>query len=577
MSKQLILRNMHIKVHSMKSEAIHLILTGIGDEIYSIVDAYTTAKEMWTTIERLQQSESLNKQDVKTNFFWEFVPNEVNEIHAKKLAKNANPLALVTTAQHYPEYHNQALKPHKYIAYSSKQTTTSKSHASTRHKCKKIDKLVTPPSESASDEDSDLEHARRDKQLQKDLALVANYIKNICSKPTNNNLKTSSNTRNKNINTTLRSKNDINTRQFVNQRTMSAVGAIETIGNQAEKGVPLSAEQEDWLDDTDEDLDEQELEAYYILMAKIQEVPSAESGPTYDVEPIEKVHTDNEVNVFANDQEHTDQPINMNDTPLMETLDSNTTLDSSDVCNNDFEDDQNADNQEDRRVALANLIANLKLDTDENKKIQKQLKRVNASLTHELNKCKSALAESNDIRDRCRKKIKESERLKIELSKQKDNVCKEIYIELLRSFAILEKHSISLEIALHDYLKAQLQDRDVAITELKKLIEKSKGKSVETKFDKPPVIRQTNAIKVLKPSVLGKPTPFSDSLEKRNFSKPRSVTKTNVNKGLSKPVTPQMVLQTQTRTQVETNKNVINPGMYRLDTMPTQPLMSQLP
>ncbi|GKD25507.1 hypothetical protein Tco_1231721 [Tanacetum coccineum] len=30
------------------------------------------AKEMWTAIERLQQGESLNVQDVKTNLFWEF-------------------------------------------------------------------------------------------------------------------------------------------------------------------------------------------------------------------------------------------------------------------------------------------------------------------------------------------------------------------------------------------------------------------------------------------------------------------------------------------------------------------------
>ncbi|GJZ31694.1 hypothetical protein Tco_0576741 [Tanacetum coccineum] len=51
-----------------KAEAIHMILSGIGGEIYSTVDACKIAKEMWTTIERLQQGESLNKQDVKTNF-----------------------------------------------------------------------------------------------------------------------------------------------------------------------------------------------------------------------------------------------------------------------------------------------------------------------------------------------------------------------------------------------------------------------------------------------------------------------------------------------------------------------------
>nr|GFB46994.1 hypothetical protein [Tanacetum cinerariifolium] len=53
-------------------EAIHMILSGIGDDIYSTDDACTTAKEMWIAIKRLQQRESLNKQDVKTNLVWEF-------------------------------------------------------------------------------------------------------------------------------------------------------------------------------------------------------------------------------------------------------------------------------------------------------------------------------------------------------------------------------------------------------------------------------------------------------------------------------------------------------------------------
>ncbi|GJV18116.1 hypothetical protein Tco_1363439, partial [Tanacetum coccineum] len=34
--------------------------------------AATEANEMWIAIERLQQGESLNVQDVKTNLFWEF-------------------------------------------------------------------------------------------------------------------------------------------------------------------------------------------------------------------------------------------------------------------------------------------------------------------------------------------------------------------------------------------------------------------------------------------------------------------------------------------------------------------------
>ncbi|GJW08686.1 hypothetical protein Tco_1571109 [Tanacetum coccineum] len=132
-------------------------------------------------------------------------------------------------------------------------------------------------------------------------------------------------------------------------------------------------------------------------------------------------------------------------------------------------------------------------------------------------------------------KVKECECLAQKLSKQTESVSKEVYTELLRSFAKLEKHSISLELALQQCqeqmkndtvckekasnvfqkereqyfeiqdLKAQLQDKNIAISELKKLIEKCKGKSVETKFDKPSVVRQPNAQRIPKPSVLGKP------------------------------------------------------------------------
>ncbi|GJV54614.1 retrovirus-related pol polyprotein from transposon TNT 1-94 [Tanacetum coccineum] len=46
-------------------------------------------------------------------------------------------------------------------------------------------------------------------------------------------------------------------------------------------------EQSDWLADTDEEVDEQELEAHYSYMTKIQEVPNADSGT--NAEPLEQV------------------------------------------------------------------------------------------------------------------------------------------------------------------------------------------------------------------------------------------------------------------------------------------------
>ncbi|GJR83517.1 hypothetical protein Tco_0154302 [Tanacetum coccineum] len=159
-------------------------------------------------------------------------------------------------------------------------------------------------------------------------------------------------------------------------------------------------------------------------------------------------------------------------------------------------------------------------------------------------------------------KVKECECLAQKLSKQTESVNKEVHNKLLKSFAKLENHSISLELALqqckeqmknnsvckengsnvfrkereqyHEIqdLKAQMQDKNIAISELKKLIEKCKGKSVETQFDKPSVVRQPNAQRIPKPSVLGKPTPFSNSPEMRSFQTKQSVNKTNVSDGM---------------------------------------------
>nr|GEZ43063.1 hypothetical protein [Tanacetum cinerariifolium] len=101
-------------------------------------------------------------------------------------------------------------------------------------------------------------------------------------------------------------------------------------------------------------------------------------------------------------------------------------------------------------------------------------------------------------------KVKECDCLAQKLLKQTESVSKEVHTELLQCFSKVEKHSISLEIALQkckeqvkndkvwneqasnvfrkereEYikiqdLKAQLQDKNIAISELKKLIEKAK-------------------------------------------------------------------------------------------------------
>ncbi|GJY11550.1 retrovirus-related pol polyprotein from transposon TNT 1-94 [Tanacetum coccineum] len=124
-------------------------------------------------------------------------------------------------------------------------------------------------------------------------------------------------------------------------------------------------------------------------------------------------------------------------------------------------------------------------------------------------------------------------------------------------------------------LKAQMQDKNMVINELKKLILVTKGKSVETQFDKPSVVRQPNAQRIPKPSVLGKPTPFSNSPEMRSFQTKQSVNKTNVSDGLFKPVTQQSL--PQNRNQAIRNTNVLKPGMFRIASTTAQNRTPQLP
>nr|GEZ16817.1 integrase, catalytic region, zinc finger, CCHC-type, peptidase aspartic, catalytic [Tanacetum cinerariifolium] len=851
---------------------------------------------MWEAIERLKQGESLNIQDVKTNLFWEFdkftshdgetmesyytrfyklinkmirnnlivttmqvniqflqqlqpkwsrfvtivkqqhklddvlyhkpfnilkqYQNEVNELRAERLVRNVNPLALVATAQANQDPYYQSSRSHKSHAPSSKPSIPTRSHTTTRHKGKEISKPITPPSETASEEDNDPEQAQKDKDMQKNLALIAKYFKKIY-KPTYNNLRTISNSKNKNVDTTPRFKNDNQSRHAL------TAGNLEILLRNAESRKGLKTPY------TNEEVDEQELEAHYSYMAKIQEVPTADSGT--DSEPVEQVQNDAGYNVFANDVQHSEQSESVSNTCLLETDDSNVIPDSPNMCEDAIQNDQNDVESHDEHVALANLIANLKLDVDENKKIQKQLNKANTTLAQELKECKAILAktskslgESISVRDSClvalqtkhtefkkykafndrtveydklkcklnealgqlaqkdtiikeglktkayelsvvkekhdglmkqslltkshyeglvkqktkeyeiqlthaneirrkmwRKcfvkskpniyknvgflpvsksisksqqaynvmtnninhfkeivdnawikhskdqfcaptaqdmeiliqtclmplaiktqndsfkfvhelkqvmhvdlkyveslekeidelesdkaefsymydvilqecvsndvkcsnfqslsdldalaelqcmylhKVKECDCLAQKLSKQTESVSKEVHNELLKRFAKVEKHSISLEIALQ-----KCKEQNIAISELKKLIEKGKGKSVDTKFDKPYVVRQPNAQQIPKSSVLGKPAPFSNSLDRIYFPKTKSVPKANVSEGLSKPVTAQTL--PQTAKQAVSKTNVPKPGMYRIDNRSTQTRASQL-
>ncbi|GKB19521.1 retrovirus-related pol polyprotein from transposon TNT 1-94, partial [Tanacetum coccineum] len=346
--------------------------------------------------------------------------NEVNEIRAERLARTANPLALV--AQQQPVYHHQN-HPTQNTQYSS-----TRSQQSTRNRGKAIVTSSAPTYDPEPATVTEDEEMSKEKEIDKLMALISLSFKKIY-KPTNNNLRTSSNTSRANQDNSPRINRGTG---YDNQRAVNVAGARENVGTpvvqksgiqcynckeyghvsrecqkpkrvkdaayhkekmllckQEEAGVQLNAEQADWKDDTDDESEEQELEAHYMYMAQLQEVTPDQvdnSGPIFDDEPMHKVQNNNDnYNVFAIENEHPEQPESSNDIYLMEQGDTNITIDSSDICYDRAQDDQDeTDDLDQERDLLASLIQKLKCEIDDSKNRNKFLESSNKELVDKL-------------------------------------------------------------------------------------------------------------------------------------------------------------------------------------------------
>nr|GEX11841.1 hypothetical protein [Tanacetum cinerariifolium] len=290
-----------------KAEAVQIILTRIDNYFYSIVDACLNACEMWKDTER--DGESLesyysrfykkmnelfrNKYDVTNHqvniqFLLQLQPEW------QRLARTANPLALVTQL---PVYH-----PQNHPTHYTQNSSTIPQQDATINKGKAITNSPQPTY------DQEPTMIAEDDEI------------------------TSSNTSRENQDNTPRINRGIG---YDNQIAVNVSRARENV------------EQADWRDDTDDEPEDQELEAHYLYMAQIQEVtPDAadNSGPIFDVEPLQKVQNDNDnYNVFANDSEHPKQPESVNDTYPNKQGDINIPTESLDMSNNRGEAEQDED------------------------------------------------------------------------------------------------------------------------------------------------------------------------------------------------------------------------------------------
>nr|GEU72765.1 hypothetical protein [Tanacetum cinerariifolium] len=316
-----------------------------------------------------------------------------------------------------------------------------------------------------------------EKEIDKLMALIYLSFKKIY-KPTNNNLRTSSNTSRANQDNSLRINRGTG---YDNQRVANVAEASEKVARECQKPkrakdeayhkekmllykqeeaeLQLIAEQADWRDDTNDEPEDQELEAHYMYMAQIQE-----------------------------------QPEFVNDTYLEEQGDTNITIDSLDMCNNGDTVDQDDNDLAKEHNLLASLIKKLKCEIDDNKNRNKFLETSNKALVDKLKGEIEHFKTKNKSLESSNNHFKEANN---ELSKTNQLMFKD-----------LKKFQAELD-RYHDVnytskdLKTQLHDKGITINELKKLIDKMKGKSVETKFDKPSVIRQPNAFKSQRQLILG--------------------------------------------------------------------------
>ncbi|GKA78594.1 retrovirus-related pol polyprotein from transposon TNT 1-94 [Tanacetum coccineum] len=367
-----------------EAEAVQIILTGIDNDIYSTVDACPNACEMWKAIERLKQGESINVQDLETNLYWEFgkftsrdgeslesyysrfykMMNELvrNQCHVTNHQVNVQFLLqlqpewqrFVTLVKQSQElktvsYHKlyDILKQHQNEVNEIRAERLAHHNNLPETEEKAIITSSAPnydPEPATVIEDDEMS---KEKEIDKLMALISLSL-NRGTGYDNQRAVNAAGAR-ENIGTLVVQKSRIqcyNCKEYGHvsrecqkpKRVKDAAYHKEKmlLCKQEEARVQLNAEQTDWKDDTDDESDDQELEAHYMYMAQIQEVtldPIDNSGPIFDDEPMHKVQDNNDnYNVFAMENEHPEQPECVPDSLAKMTTKSS--IVSLDICYN---------------------------------------------------------------------------------------------------------------------------------------------------------------------------------------------------------------------------------------------------
>nr|GEV10761.1 NBS-containing resistance-like protein [Tanacetum cinerariifolium] len=262
-----VLQDIRIQLDA-KAEAVHIILTWINNDIYFIVDACSNAFLRFVTL--VKQSQEL--KTVSSHKLYDILKqhhNEVNELRAERLAH------------------------HK---------------AATRNRGKAIINSHPPTYDQEPEMVAEDDALSKDKEIDKLMAFISLSFKKIY-KPTNNNLRTSSNTSRVNHDNTPRINRGT---RYDNEWAVNVAEAKENVGTQVVQQSRIQCynykeyghvarecqklkRAKDATYHKEKMLLYQELKAHYLYMEQIQKViPDAtdNSGPIFDVEPLQKDEDD---------------------------------------------------------------------------------------------------------------------------------------------------------------------------------------------------------------------------------------------------------------------------------------------
>nr|GFC09446.1 hypothetical protein [Tanacetum cinerariifolium] len=257
-----------------------------------------------------------------------------------------------------------------------------------------------------------------------------------------------------------------------NQRIGNVVGARENV------------EQADWRDDTDDESEDQELEAHYMYMVQIQKVtPDAADnfGPIFDSEPLQKVSNNDNYNVFAIESENPEQSKSVNDTYPIEQDEHNVIIDSLDMSYDREQVDQDdADDLANERELFASLIEKLKCEIDDSKNRNKFLETSNKALVDKLkgeiedfkNKNKSLESSNNHFKKANNELSKTNELMYKDLKKLQDRYndvkyASNVEIDCAKAKWDLMSYKIESEKSFNAYTR-KINDLNQTISKMKK-------------------------------------------------------------------------------------------------------------